>query len=44
MDIGGDLKEEARHVVVQGATSSGKTLVSEIAILDCLKSRKKSIV
>lgn len=40
----GDLKEEARHVVVQGATSSGKTLVSEIAILDCLKSRKKSIV
>lgn len=40
----GNLDEEARHVVIQGATSSGKTLISEMAILDCLKSRKKSIV
>lgn len=40
----GDLNEESRHIVIQGATSSGKTLVSEMAILDCLKSRKKSIV
>ena len=40
----GNLDEETKHVVIQGATSSGKTLISEMAILDCLKSRKKSIV
>ncbi len=39
-----DGDEAARHMIVQGATSSGKTLVSEIAIMDCLKSRKKAIV
>ena len=38
-----------QHVIIQGATSSGKTLVSEIAILDTLKTLKyhhkdKSIV
>lgn len=40
----GDYDAESTHIIVQGATSSGKTLVSEIAIIDCLKSRKKSIV
>lgn len=40
----GDNKGERRHIIIQGATSSGKTLVSEMAILDCLKSNKKSIV
>lgn len=35
---------DRRHIIVQGATSAGKTLVSEMAILDCLKSRKKAIV
>lgn len=40
----GDPKTDSQHVIVQGATSSGKTLVSEMAIMDCLKSRKKSIV
>lgn len=35
---------DRRHIVVQGATSSGKTLISEMAILDCLKSRRKAIV
>lgn len=39
-----DGDEAARHIIIQGATSSGKTLVSEIAIMDCLKSRKKAIV
>ena len=34
-----------RHVIIQGATSSGKTLVSEMAILDSLQNgNKKSIV
>lgn len=33
------------HVIIQGATSSGKTLVSEMAILDSLQNgNKKSIV
>lgn len=40
----GDNDIQTRHIIVQGATSSGKTLISEMAILDCLKSRKKSIV
>lgn len=40
----GDPKTDSRHIIVQGATSSGKTLVSEMAIMDCLKSGKKSIV
>lgn len=38
-------KNSIRHVIIQGATSSGKTLVSELAILDSLKNgNKKSLV
>ena len=37
----GDNKGERRHIIIQGATSSGKTLVSEMAILDCLKVIRK---
>ncbi len=33
-----------RHIIIQGATSSGKTLVSEMAILDTLKNDNKCIV
>lgn len=32
------------HIIIQGATSAGKTLVSEMAILDTLKNNKKCIV
>lgn len=35
---------EASHLIVQGSTSSGKTLVSELAILDVLCHEKKAIV
>lgn len=38
----GDLQQE--HMIIQGATSSGKTLVSEVAIVDCLKRNKNAIV
>lgn len=35
----------SRHIIVQGATSAGKTLVSEMAILDSLKNgNRKSVV
>ena len=30
-----------RHIVVQGATSSGKTLVSELSVIECLYDRPK---
>lgn len=33
-----------RHIIIQGATSSGKTLISEMAILDTLKNDNKCIV
>ena len=33
-----------RHIIIQGATSAGKTLVSEMAILDTLKNNNKCIV
>lgn len=33
-----------RHLIVQGATSAGKTLLSELCILDTLYHRKKAIV
>ena len=32
------------HIIIKGATSSGKTLVSELAILDAIRNGKKSIV
>lgn len=35
-----------RHIVVQGATSSGKTLISELSVIECLYDRpkKKTII
>ncbi len=36
--------EEERHIIVQGATSAGKTLISEMAILDTIKNQNKCIV
>lgn len=36
--------EDVSHLMVQGATSAGKTLVSELAILDTLDHGKKAIV
>ena len=33
-----------RHMILQGATSAGKTLVSEMAMLDTLKNGNKTIV
>lgn len=33
-----------KHLIVQGATSAGKTLVSEIAVLDTLRCNKKALV
>lgn len=36
--------ENVPHLMVQGATSSGKTLVSEIAILDTLANGQKAVV
>ncbi|MBQ7630700.1 MAG: DEAD/DEAH box helicase [Selenomonadaceae bacterium] len=35
---------DSRHIVLQGATSAGKTLVSEMSMLDTLKSGNKTIV
>lgn len=35
---------DSRHIILQGATSAGKTLVSEMAMLDTLKSGNKTIV
>lgn len=36
--------EEVSHLMVQGATSAGKTLVSELAILDTLNNGRKAVV
>lgn len=36
--------EDVSHLVVQGATSAGKTLVSELAILDTLNHGQKAVV
>lgn len=36
--------EDISHLVVQGATSAGKTLVSELAILDTLAHAQKAVV
>lgn len=36
--------EDISHLVIQGATSAGKTLVSELAILDTLDNQKKAVV
>ena len=36
--------EDDRHIIVQGSTSAGKTLISEMAILDTLKNQNKCIV
>lgn len=36
--------EDVSHLMVQGATSSGKTLVSELAILDTLANGQKTVV
>lgn len=36
--------EEVSHLMVQGATSAGKTLVSELAILDTLNHGQKAVV
>lgn len=33
-----------KDLIIQGATSAGKTLLSEIAILDCLSKNKKALV
>ncbi len=37
---------DPKHIILQGATSAGKTLISEIAILECLylEPKKKAIV
>lgn len=32
------------HLIIQGATSSGKTLVSEMAIIECLNAQRSAIV
>lgn len=32
------------HIVVQGATSSGKTLVSELLVIECLREKKKAVI
>ena len=32
------------HIIIKGATSSGKTLVSELAVLDAIRNGNKSIV
>lgn len=44
--LGGNTEAFPRHVLVQGATSSGKTLVSEMSVIECLceKPKKKAIV
>lgn len=36
--------EEISHLMIQGATSAGKTLVSELAILDTLANGRKAVV
>lgn len=36
--------EDVSHLMVQGATSAGKTLVSELAILDTLANGQKAVV
>ena len=36
--------EDVSHLMVQGATSAGKTLVSELAILDTLAQKKHAVV
>lgn len=36
--------DEVSHLMVQGATSAGKTLVSELAILDTLNRGRKAVV
>lgn len=36
--------EDVTHLMVQGATSAGKTLVSELAILDTLANGQKAVV
>ena len=36
--------KDSRHIILQGATSAGKTLVSEMAMLDTLKNGNKTIV
>lgn len=39
-----DTASHPQHIIIQGATSSGKTLVSEMALLDTLKEHNKVIV
>lgn len=44
--LGRSRKPFPQHVLVQGATSSGKTLVSEMSVIECLceKPKKKAII
>ena len=44
--IGNNTKMFPSHVLVQGATSSGKTLVSEMSVIECIyeKPKKKAII
>lgn len=37
-------EEQPRHLIIQGATSAGKTLLSEINIIDALKNEQTAIV
>lgn len=37
-------EEQPRHLIIQGATSSGKTLLSEVNIIDALQSEQTAIV